>query len=276
VAEESQEHGVYSSRPVYGTSGFDLTLCLTNHALAQDLVAKCPTPGSISCPHKSELAQLLRCALIFDGTDRPTANIAKIITFLQAHKYLGLYARNQIHLEKETREWWQALRGVKKIDISDVGNREGTGIVDFGGWMNVDDELSPELEAFLKKKKRQQPTNASINEPNLVPCQGFIKNASYMLYETEFYPSTSAREMGLDTAMAEVQKDLRAMNQLSQCSKGVKGYTWHTYGLGACLHLLIHPFTQAVENGNAFGLTGHHISGRQVSGLQVQPVQTVF
>jgi hypothetical protein len=228
----------------------------------QEIVQKCPTPGS-ACPNKKELAELLQCALIFDGTDRPKGDIASITSFLQAHKYKGLYARNQIHLEVQTREWWQALRGVKKIDISDVGNREGTGIVDFGGWMTVDDELSPRLAAFLEKQRQQKPAADATPEPNNVPCQGFIKNSSFMLYETEFYPAVTSKESGLDKEMAQVQRDLRALNDKTMCSKGAKGYTWHTYGLGACLHLLIHPFTQAVEAGKAFGLTGHMISGRQ-------------
>ncbi len=61
----------------------------------------------------------------------------EFLNVLRQNDWKGLLVLDDIHYNDEMKRFWESIP-VAKYDLTDVGHASGTGIVDFGGQLNIE------------------------------------------------------------------------------------------------------------------------------------------
>jgi hypothetical protein len=110
-------------------------------------------------------------------------------------------------------------------DVSDVGSKEGTALIDFGNNLQIREYVHEE---------RKEGAQSTVDEENLVPCAG-IPNSDFMLNITSFYPpavaSESKRQLGFNENGPILQKEFDEINNPVDGECGAPfDYVYRPYG----------------------------------------------
>jgi hypothetical protein len=116
-------------------------------------------------------------------------------------------------------------------DVSDVGSKEGTAIIDFGGILQIKDYTWTTGKEASQSRSIEEDEE---DEENLVPCAG-IPNSDFMLNITSFYPdpisSESERKLGFNTNNDVLQKEFDLINNPLECrAEEMFPYVYRPYG----------------------------------------------
>jgi hypothetical protein len=145
-----------------GTSAFALASELSNVVFSYDVQ---PVRNAIAYHHRATEAELqalipnifFRCENILHGSRNDLFLLLssdlivmdtlhfpetqpfeyEVLEVLRQNDWRGLLVLDDIHYNKEMERFWESIR-VAKYDLTDIGHGSGTGVVDFGGQLNIE------------------------------------------------------------------------------------------------------------------------------------------